>query len=245
MSCDANNRAAANAATINGVTKFASKRASYAGGKKEVNATRKKDRGTHQSRQPKAMQTIPKQSVGKISQINWKRRKIIGGGGFALVYQVAPGVVAKVGQIGQKEVEAQRHFARQQQALPVLDYQAEVELPARVSREVCPIHGPRKKILPEDGYLCTCNSPRSVLLMPLADSIEGVSGDEIRAFLMGFSRDCEQQRGHYWDARPANVARYQGRLIALDFGEEEGVSDPVPPGWQPSDMMTTPKQSAP
>lgn len=245
MSCDANNRAAANAATISGITKFASKCASYTDGKKEVTAARKKGRGTYQPRQSKAMQTIPKKSVGKISQINWKRRKIIGGGGFALVYQVAAGVVAKVGQIGQKEVEAQRHFARQQQALPILDYQAEVELPDRVSREVCPLHGPRKKILPEDGYSCTCNTPQAVLLMPLAESTEGVSSDEISAFLMGFSRDCERQLGHYWDARPANVARYQGRLIALDFGEEEGVSDHVPPGWHPSDMMTTPKQSAP
>jgi hypothetical protein len=244
MSCDANNRAAANAAIINGVTKFSSKCASYTDEKKEVNAATKKGSGTYQSRQAKAMQTFPKKSVGKISQINWKRRKIIDGGGFALVYQVAPGVVAKVGQIGQKEVQAQRHFARQQQALPVLDYQPEAELPARVSREVCPIHGPRKKILPEDGYICTCNSPQAVLLMPLAESTKGVSSDEIRAFLMGFSRDCEQQRGHYWDARPANVARYQGRLIALDFGEEEGVSDHVPPGWQPPGMMT-PKQSDP
>lgn len=233
VSCDANNRAAANAATISGVTKFASKRASYAGGKKVVNAARKKDRGTGQSRQSKTMQTIPKKSVGKISQINWKRRKIIGGGGFAVVYQVAPGVVAKVGQIGQKEVEAQRYFARQKLALPVLDYQPEAELPAKVSREVCPIHGPRKKILPEDGYVCTCNSAQAVLLMPLADSTDGVSIDEIRGFLTGFSRDCEQQLGHYWDARPANVACYQGRLIALDFGEEE-VSDHVPPGWQPA-----------
>lgn len=244
MSCDANNRAVANAATINGVTKFSNKCASHAAGKKGVNAARKKGRGPVQPRQSKAMQTIRKKSTWKIRQIDWKRRKIIGGGGFALVYQVAPGVVAKVGQIGQKEVEAQRHFARQQQALPVLDYQPEAELPAKVSREVCPIHGPRKKILPEDGYLCTCDSPRDVLLMPLAESIAGVSGDEIRAFLMGFSRDCEQQRGHYWDARPANVARYQGRLIALDFGEEEGVSDHVPPGWQPPGMMTS-KQSAP
>lgn len=187
------------------------------------------------------MQTILGKSAGKISQIDWKRRKIIGGGGFALVYQVAPGVAAKVGQIGQKEVEAQRHFARQRQALPVLDYQAEVVLPARISREVCPIHGPRKKILPEDGYICMCNSPQAVLLMPLAESAEGLSSDEIRAFMIGFSRDCEQQRGHYWDARPANVARYQGQLIALDFGEEEGGSDHVPPGWQPSGMLTSDK----
>ena len=37
---------------------------------------------------------------------------------------------------------------------------------------------------------------------------------------MFFSRDCQTQLDRAWDARPANVAYYQGRLVALDFGEE-------------------------
>lgn len=158
----------------------------------------------------------------RIAAINWQRRTIIGGGGLASVYRVAPGVAAKVGEIKPEEVEAQRHFARQGMALPVLDYQAAVELPAKVSREACPVHGHRREFLPE-GYDCTCGQPRAVLLMPTADdnALEDVSREELQAFMMGFSRDCEQQLGHCWDARPANVARYQGRLVALDFGEEE------------------------
>lgn len=43
------------------------------------------------------------------------------------------------------------------------------------------------------------------------------------AFVMGFLQGLTvgQQLGHCWDARPANVARYRGNLVALDFGEEE------------------------
>ena len=156
-----------------------------------------------------------------IADIDWSKRTPIGMGGYAVVYRVAPGVVAKVGHIGSREAEAQRHFAGQVLALPVLDYREAWPVPDSIDREVCPIHGLRQEILPE-GYICTCDSNHGVLLMPEADLSVDPTSAEYMAFVMGFSRDCEQQLGHYWDARPANMARYGGDLVALDFGEEEG-----------------------
>jgi hypothetical protein len=166
-----------------------------------------------------------------IADIDWSERAPIGLGGYAVVYRVAPGIVAKVGHIGPEEAAAQRHFSGQALALPVLDYREAcpelVErawpLPDAIDREVCPVHGLRREILPE-GYTCTCGSNHAVLLMPEAELSVDPTSPEYRAFVMGFSRDCEQQLGHFWDARPANVARYQGNLVALDFGEEEGIS---------------------
>lgn len=50
---------------------------------------------------PKAASQVAKRTewVTNILQINWKQRNILDGGGYALVYEVAPGVVAKVGDI--------------------------------------------------------------------------------------------------------------------------------------------------
>jgi hypothetical protein len=145
-------------------------------------------------------------------------------GGYAVVYRVKPGLAAKVGCIELAEVAAQRHFAGQGLALPVLDYRAEWPVPDQIGREVCPVHGLRREILPPAaGYSCTCGFDPAILLMPEADGIPvDPTSTEYRAFVMGFSRDCEQQLGLYWDARPANVARYRGRLVALDFGEDRG-----------------------
>ncbi len=133
---------------------------------------------------------------------------------------MAPGVAAKIGQIEPAEVEAQRHFANRDLALPVFDYQEQVELPPAVGREACPVHGLRVDILPEEGYACTCKLPQAVLLMPAADDdLDGVDQAELTAFLSDFVQRCEQELGLQWDSRALNVARYQGRLVALDFGE--------------------------
>ncbi|MCQ3972396.1 MAG: hypothetical protein DPW09_02995 [Anaerolineae bacterium] len=156
-----------------------------------------------------------------IADIDWSKRTPVGMGGYAVVYRVAPGVVAKVGHIEPEEVAAQRHFAGQALALPVLDYREAWPVPDAIDREACPVHGLRRQILPE-GHSCTCGSDHGVLLMPEADLSVDTTSAEYTAFVLGFLRDCLQQLGHCWDARPANVARYGGNLVALDFGEEEG-----------------------
>jgi hypothetical protein len=159
----------------------------------------------------------------RIADIDWSECVPAGMGGYAVVYRVAPGVVAKVGRIEPEEVAAQRHFARQGLALPVFDYRAGWPVPERIDREVCPLHGLRQELLPPAaGYACTCGwLVHDMLLMPEADAAPlDPTSIEYRAFVLGFSRDCEGQLGRLWDARPANVARYRGRLVALDFGEE-------------------------
>jgi len=162
--------------------------------------------------------------IPTIANIDWSKCIPIGMGGLAVVYRVSPGLAAKVGRIEPAEAAAQRHFARQGLALPVLDYVAEWPVPGHIGREVCPRHGLRREILPPAaGYPCACGSDQAVLLMPEADDAPlDPDSTEYRAFTLGFLRDCAAQLGLYWDARPANVARYRGRLVALDFGEENG-----------------------
>ncbi len=216
MSCETNSSKASKHGRRVGIPPHVAKAAFYAGmGSLATIAGIAGYRGYRSWRYPGKVA-----QAAQVSDVDWARRTVIGGGGFALVYRVTPEVVAKVGDIQPAEAEAQQHFARQGLALPVLDYQEEVELPIEVSREACPVHGKRVDILPEEGYVCTCGQPVAVLLMPLADDLDGVSQEELQTFMMGFSRDNEEQLGLYWDARPRNVARYAGRLVALDFGEE-------------------------
>ncbi len=74
--------------------------------------------------------------------------------------------------------------------------------------------------MPDGQPPCGCAQPADILLMPLATPLPSDEDDQLytRAFIAGFACDCERELGRTWDARPANVARYQGRLIALDMG---------------------------
>jgi hypothetical protein len=149
----------------------------------------------------------------------WPGREMLGLGGFSVVYRLA-GLAAKVGQIAPDEAAAQRHFARVGLALPVLLYQTQVTVPYEVSLETCPRHGLRREFLP-DGQSCTCGRPVDILLMPVAEPLADSEDTQpyTRAFIAGFTRDCERELDRLWDARPSNVARYRNRLIALDLGD--------------------------
>jgi PRTRC genetic system protein C len=147
----------------------------------------------------------------------WRDRTILGMGGYAVVYGFNDAAL-KVGRIAPQEADYQRHFAAQGLALPVLAYTPDLDLPAAISREICPVHGVRQEILPPNHAPCSCDTPQAALLMPVTDADARIEPDDLRAFMMGFSRDAEQA-GLFWDVRPANVARYRGRLVAIDFGE--------------------------
>jgi hypothetical protein len=165
-------------------------------------------------------QGLDGQAPPTIDAIHWRHRVPIGMGGYAMVYHVAPGLVAKVGRIDLEEVEVQRDFATCGHALPVYDYRAQVDLPQIVTREVCPRHGPRRDILP-DGQDCLCGEWLDVLLMPEADVTEIDSTNPvIKAFMDAITAECLTRHERAWDARPSNVAWYHDRLVALDFGEE-------------------------
>lgn len=95
-----------------------------------------------------------------------------------------------------------------------------------MSAEVCPGHGARSDIIglgPEDeAWACTCGQPQAVLLMPRAEAVgPETSPEALRVFMRDVSVACWLDLGRCWDHRPANVARYGGRLVALDFGEED------------------------
>jgi hypothetical protein len=138
-------------------------------------------------------------------------------GGYAVVYRFYD-LAIKVGRVSSQEVDYQRLFAARGLALPVLAFHSEPDgLPAAVRRELCPVHGVRREIMP-DPAPCRCAEAPAALVMPLTDANATIEPDDLRAFLIGFSREAEQL-GLFWDARPSNVARYQGRLVALDFGE--------------------------
>lgn len=152
-----------------------------------------------------------------IAQIAWEKARFIDGGGFASIFKVGAQTVAKVGQISDEEVKTQRIQHAHGNALPVLDYSSAVQLPQAIRKKACPVHGPRRHIVPL-GESCSCQEELDVLLMPLA-SLE-ISTQEFLQLEQRI-RDFEDSHPEVrpWDARPANAARYAGRIVALDFGE--------------------------
>jgi hypothetical protein len=153
----------------------------------------------------------------KISDIDWRKRVFLTGGGFANIYRVAPGFVAKVGSVSDEEYHLQRAAAAAGLAIPPADYTAEAALPGAVSREVCPVHGKRRRIVP-CGCDCACQGVVAVLLMPEAKepAQERITEEVDRLF------DSLETAGVWWpDPRPANVLSYQGRVVACDFGRAD------------------------
>lgn len=154
--------------------------------------------------------------------IDWKRallRSTIGA--YALIYEVAPGVVAKVGFVAAEESERQGRLAERGWALPVLGYAGDLDLPRFISKAVCAEHGLRE--LPEDMVACCCDSPLAVLLMPEADPAiwEYFDALTIAEFIEQVDAYCFEELGEQWDGEERNVAVYQGHLVALDFGDPE------------------------
>jgi hypothetical protein len=159
----------------------------------------------------------------RIEAIRWRGAALIGMGGFAVVFRVAPGRVAKVGRIEPEEVSGQRAAHAAGLGLEVLDFAPELTIPARVSRAFCPRHGPRHTILPNDVCYCACGARLAVLLMPEAGEpgadYESTEVVQVRQQLHAWAASA----GGLWDDRPANLARdpNSGRLIGLDFGDEQ------------------------
>jgi hypothetical protein len=103
----------------------------------------------------------------KISWINWESPdlKPLNVGGYSVIYQVVPGLIAKAGLIEPEVVSAQHALAQRGLALPILDYEAVVATSQQVQQAVCSEHGIR--LVVPNG--CRCDSPLSVLLMPEAE----------------------------------------------------------------------------
>lgn len=156
----------------------------------------------------------------RIRDIQWRKRHLIGMGGYGVVYEIAVGLCVKVGLITEDEAEAQRHLARLGLAVPVLDYASDMELAAIIHRECCERHGIRRDLFSKDSSQCTCREELDALLMPIADvDISAWSEEVLHVFRLQIDHICEGELGRIWDYRPANLACYRGHLVALDFGE--------------------------
>ena len=153
----------------------------------------------------------------KISGIYWRNRVYLSGGGFANIYRVAPGYVAKVGSVTNEEFHLQQAAAAAGLGIPPADYTDAAVLPDVVRREACPVHGKRRRIVP-CGCDCACRDDVAVLLMP-----EGQEpAQESLAEAVDRLYDALEAAGVWWpDPRPGNVLSYQGRLVACDFGRPE------------------------
>ena len=152
-----------------------------------------------------------------ISQIKWRKRQIVGMGGYSVVFRVGGGVIAKVGRIDGDENEIQRLAAERELSVPVHDYQQDVDLPQAVTRDFYACHGPRKDIAAPDDTACSCGESLDVLLMAEATIGEDLPPDAeiVRARVEALCEEFDRA----WDNRPANFATYDGHTVALDFGD--------------------------
>lgn len=158
-----------------------------------------------------------------VAAINWRKARLLSGGGYAVIFRVAPGVVAKVGLIEPVEAERQRWAAAHGWALPVLDYEENAELPYNVTRRACPVHGARRNYLDADEELCLCGEALGVLVMPEAQEVTDPADLATGTALQTQVAVAQTQRwpGSCLDDRPANVMRWQGQVRLIDFGEPE------------------------
>jgi hypothetical protein len=163
-----------------------------------------------------------------IDAFDWHAATSLGSGWCGVVYAVAPGLVAKVSpQIAPQEASIQAILAEEGLALPVLGYTQSVWLPPDIRRGVCRLHGLRR--FPSDAACtCTCQTPVDVLLMPRVERIctdDELSTPELSILLDRVSQVYWKLAHDLWDCHAGNVALYQGRSVALDFGSCSGTVD--------------------
>ncbi len=164
---------------------------------------------------------IPENAIENLMKahlINWFSSEIslIEPSGYGVVYSVFRGFVAKAGLIEPEEAAAQREMANLGYALPVLDFAEDQELSSKIRREICSVHGVRR-VVPN---VCQCNWLHSVILMPHAQNVKGFTLEQIDSFIETVA-DEAWKRGILWEGDYRNVASFQGKLVALDFGDPE------------------------
>lgn len=171
------------------------------------------------SAQPRLFDDPPVQGPS-VDDIDWTKAHRIGMGGYATVFEIASGYVAKVGNIHSREVAFQRWGAEKGYGLPVCDYREDVAVPDEISEQCCPVHGPRQAIvLLED---CACGSPQDVLVMPKAISLSRKQARSRRAeeFQRKVADEAFSERQGCLDVRPANLMSWRGKMVIIDWGEE-------------------------
>jgi hypothetical protein len=153
--------------------------------------------------------------------IDWQAASYLASGCCGVVFAVQPGIVAKVApRILPHEASIQSTLAQEGLALSVLAYAQAQWLPSHIRQAACSLHGLRR--LSFDSS-CTCHLPVDVLLMPRAERIctdeEYADTDELVALAERVGQVCWHIGQYLWDEHAGNIAVYQGRYIALDFGD--------------------------
>jgi len=164
------------------------------------------------------------QSPLDVPSIKWNNRKPIHTGSNGVVYQVAPGIVAKVGHVDPGEVDVQLWAEEHNYGLPVYNYQERVDLPGDVSREVCPVHGARRGMVAPDSH-CECGRAVAVLVMPEAREIGAdlAKSDVVVGFQKIVNWAVEKRWGARFPAcRPGHVMRWNGNMVCVGFNSEQG-----------------------
>lgn len=155
----------------------------------------------------------------RINAFDWFHATFIASGCSGVVYEIAPGIVAKVAlRIKPREAHLQSLLAREDLALPMLGYAQGVRLPQAIRRAVCSPHGVRQW----SHGPCTCDRPVDVLLMPRAERIgtdDELDHAEVVILRERVQRLCWSIAQGTWDCHAGNLAIYQGHYVALDFGD--------------------------
>ena len=169
--------------------------------------------------QPSLFDT-PRSKGPSVEDIDWDQAERIGMGGYATVFTVAPNYVAKVGDILPRETAFQRWGAEKGYGLPVADYQEAVVVPDRISRECCPVHGPRRCIVLDDD--CRCGESLDVLVMPRAAPLDPAlaRSERAEAFQQRVADEAFDDEQGLLDLRPANLMGWRGKIVVIDWGED-------------------------
>lgn len=161
-----------------------------------------------------------------IADIDWDKAIYIGNGSYGVIYEVAseiaPTLVVKISpRITRNEIDAQKHFAKKEKALAVLDYTQNVRLPASFHLSVCSIHG---KTSAWEGDGCTCKNTVDIMLMPKV-YMPVLKSDELDRFMNMIYEECYEELGRVWDWSKRNVAIHNDHFVALDFGDPDDTWD--------------------
>jgi len=165
------------------------------------------------------LSTFSSVTSGSIDAIDWPHITFIASGCSGVVYEVAPGVVAKVSPcIKPEEAGMQVLLAQEHLAMPVLGYAQGLRLLPAIRRAACSLHGARRWT----GGPCTCDQPVDVLLMPRVERIctdDELDYSEVLILRERVRQLCWRVYRGMWDCHAGNLAVYQGRYVALDFGD--------------------------